>query len=66
MFAGTTDRSANEDGTLWWIRVPPIEKRVVPSARKPASNGASRSQTDGRPAVQRLHEPQYGSHEQTT
>ena len=66
MFAGTTDRSANEDGTLWWIRVPACEKRVVPSARNPASKTASRSHTTGRPAAHRRHEPQYGNHEQTT
>ena len=46
VFAGTTERSANEDGTLWWIRLPPCEKRVVPSARNPSSKTASRSHTD--------------------
>ena len=66
VFAGTTERSANEDGTLWWIRVCPCENRVVPSARKPASNTPNRSHTTGRPEVHRRHEPQYGSHEQTT
>jgi hypothetical protein len=66
VLAGTTERSANDDGTLWWIRVAPVEKRVVPSDRNPRSNISRRSHTEGRPEVQRRHAPQYGSHEQTT